>query len=205
VCYNSTLRRNPRAINYLQKNRFNTVNGNDTDIIFEHNYIGHLASSSIICRQGGTVVHAVVAVNNYVDPKDDTLPLTVDYRDKAHSHGLIPKGIMKREKHGTEEEILVARIIDRAIRPLFPSGFLSEVQITVTGHAADGIIDPVVLAVNAVSSALMTSNIPWNGPVGCVRVGKVANGAFILNPTIAQQRDSSLDLLYAGTYSRPLM
>ena len=172
---------------------------------FEKNLIGHLATSSIFCRHLGTAVHAVVVVNNNVDPKDYSLPLTVDYRDKAHSHRLIPKGISKREKHGTEEEILVARIIDRAIRPLFPSGFLSEVQITVTGHAVDGSIDPIVLAVNAVSCALMTSKIPWNGPVGCVRVGKSADGAFILNPTMAQLNDSTLDLLYAGTANRPLM
>ena len=178
---------------------------NQTKMTFEHNFIGHLAASSVLCRQGGTVVHAVVAVNSRVTPESDNLPLTVDYRDRAYAHGNLPKTMNKRERHGADEEILVARIIDRAVRPLFPPGFLDEVQITVTAHAVDGISDPIVLAVNAVSCALMSANIPWNGPLGCVRISSLTAGSFICNPTIEQINTSSLDLLYAGTEQRPLM
>lgn len=133
--------------------------------------MGHLADASAICNQGGSVVHATVCSGRNNDPQNDFLPLTVDYRSRAYAFGRIPVGFNRRERHGGEEEILVARIIDRAIRPLFPKGYVSEVQVTVTAHASDGINDPSIAAVNAASMALMLSKQPWNGPIGCVKIG----------------------------------
>lgn len=128
--------------------------------------MGHLSEASSICSQGGSVVHATVNSAWNSDPKDNFLPLTVDYRSRAYAFGRIPSSINRRERHGSDEEILVARVIDRAIRPLFPSGYVNEVQVTVTAHAADGVNDPSISAVNAASMALMLSRQPWNGPIG---------------------------------------
>ena len=98
--------------------------------------MGHLAEASAVCSQGGSVVHATVCSSRNSNPTDDFLPLTVDYRSRAYAFGKIPKSSNKRERHGSDEEILVARVIDRAIRPLFPKGYVNEVQLTVTAHAA---------------------------------------------------------------------
>lgn len=98
--------------------------------------MGHLAEASAVCSQGGSVVHATVCSARNSKPEDDFLPLTVDYRSRSYAFGRIPKSPNRRERHGSDEEILVARIIDRAIRPLFPKGYVNEVQVTVTAHAA---------------------------------------------------------------------
>lgn len=166
--------------------------------------MGHLSEASSICSQGGSVVHATVNSAWNSDPKDNFLPLTVDYRSRAYAFGRIPLSINRRERHGSDEEILVARVIDRAIRPLFPSGYVNEVQVTVTAHAADGVNDPSIAAVNATSMALMLSRQPWNGPIGCVRIGYI-KGILTVDPTIEEMKTSSLDLVYAGNSSRPLM
>ena len=176
--------------------------------------LGHLSEGSALCRLGGTVVHAAVnsADNSPVGGDaaamvegDGSLPLTVDYRARYYAFGRIPGSLNRRERHGGDDEVLVARVIDRAVRPLFPkAGYLNEVQLTVTLHAADGEQDPVVAAVNAASVALMLSRQPWDGPLGCVRVGLVA-GELVVNPTVAQLEQSTLDLLYAGKPGRTLM
>ena len=166
--------------------------------------IGHLADSSAICTQGDSVVHATVCSARNMDAQDNFLPLTVDYRSRTYAFGRIPHSGNRRERHGTDDEVLIARVIDRAIRPLFPEGYVNEVQLIVTTHAADGVNDPTIMAVNAASYALMTSRQPWNGPVGCVRVGCI-NGVLKLNPTVKELESSTLDLVYAGTASRPVM
>eukprot|EP01031_Cornospumella_fuschlensis_P046162 gene46162-56513_t len=150
--------------------------------------MGHLSESSVLGKSGNTVVH--VALNSKVpddEPKEDFLPLTVDYRSRAYAFGLLPPQPKRRERHGDDEEILVARVIDRAIRPLFPKGYTEEVQLTVTAHAADSVHDPTVLAVNAASAALYNSNQPWNGPIGCVRVGYI-DGALAVNPPLEDMK-----------------
>lgn len=167
--------------------------------------MGHLSESSVLASSGGSTVHVSVNSQAPVDAAEDFLPLTVDYRARMSAFGLIPEGTRRREKSpGSDEEILVARFIDRAIRPLFPSGYVEEVQITVTNHATDGVHDPTVLALNATSLALLRSKQPWFGPVGCVRVGLVEN-KLVVNPPVQLMKDASFDLLYAGTIDRTLM
>ena len=166
--------------------------------------LANLTESSAVCSHGGSVVHATVASKRNPDPTDDFLPLTVDYRSRSYAFGRIPSTNNRRERHGNDEEVLVARMIDRAVRPLFPAGFVSELQLTVTTHAADGTHDPTVAAVNAASLALLRSRAPWDGPVGCVRVGYI-DQQLVVSPTLAQMADSTLDLVYAGTQQRPVM
>jgi polyribonucleotide nucleotidyltransferase len=171
--------------------------------------MGHLSESSVIAQAGGSVVH--VAVNSSNKPNDelsaadDFLPLTVDYRARYSAFGRISDERRRKEKHGSEEEILVGRFVDRAVRALFPKqGYVQEVQILVTNHAADGVHDPTVLAVNAASLALLRSQQPWFGPIGCVRVG-IVNNMLRVNPSVSEMEHSPLDLLYAGTATRTVM
>jgi polyribonucleotide nucleotidyltransferase len=177
----------------------------DNEIIsYNANGLGHFAEASVLGRKKNSIVHAVITTERTIDPTEDFLPLTVDYRDRSYAHCRIPSANNRRDRHGSDEEILVGRIIDRAIRPLFPNLYVDEVQITVTAHALDNVTDPVVLGVNSTSFALMMSKQPWKGPIGCVRVGMI-NGVMKLNPNILEMSNSSLDLLYAGTMDRPLM
>lgn len=173
-------------------------------LTFSTGIIGHLSESSVICRQGGSVLHAVVNSARTSDATDAFLPLTVDYRARQYAFGVIPTTSSRRERHGGDDEILVARCIDRAVRPLFPKGYVNEVQLLVTAHAADGVHDPTIAAVNAASFALLKSKQPWYGPIGCVRVGMI-DGLLKVDPTLAEMETSTLDLVYAGTAGRALM
>lgn len=174
-------------------------------IAFGFGAIGNQADSSVVCSQGRTVVHAAVSINRKYSASDNFLPLTVDYRDRMYARGLVPVKMHDlRERHGTDDEILVGRMIDRALRPLFAPGYVDEMQIMVTNHSADGIGDPTILGLNAASCALMQSKAPWSGPVGCVRIGKI-DGVLKVNPTIEEMKQSTLDLVYAGTAERPTM
>ena len=166
--------------------------------------LAHLSRGSSVCSHGLSVVHAVVTSKYASDPKDKSFPLTVDYRSRSYAFGRIPITGNRRDRHGNDEEILAARIIDRAVRPMFPKGYVNEVQLTVTAHAADGVHDPVIAGVNAASMALLRSNLPWNGPIGCVRVG-IIDGQLKLNPSVAEMENNTLDFVYAGSSSRPLM
>lgn len=167
--------------------------------------MGDLATSSVVCRQGNTVVHAVVASEVKYDSTDGLfLPLTVEYRARAYAQGQLPMTKTKRERHGDQDEILCARVIDRSIRPLFAKGYVDNIQVTATLHCNDGINDPVTTAINAASLALTKSKLPWNGPIGCVRVGFI-NGEIKVNPSIEEMKSSSLDLLYSGTFERCMM
>jgi polyribonucleotide nucleotidyltransferase len=131
-------------------------------------------------------------------------PLIVDYREKFSAAGRFPGGYVKREGKPTEKEILTSRLCDRPLRPLFPKDFLNEVQIIGLLLAADLNNEPDILMVNGASAALMCSNIPWNGPIACVRVGQI-NGQFVANPTNDQQFESDLDLIYVGNKEDALM
>jgi polyribonucleotide nucleotidyltransferase len=172
--------------------------------VFATGIMGNLSESSVICRAGGSVVHAVVNSQRSDDPKEAFLPLTVDYRSRSYAFGKIPDLPQRRERHGTDDELLVARCIDRAVRPLFPKGYVNEVQLLVTTHAADGVHDPTIAAMNAASFALLQSRQPWFGPIGCVRIG-IIDGVIKVNPTIVEMERSTLDLVYAGTKDRVLM
>src|SRR5262250_2055673 len=137
-------------------------------------------------------------------PGQDFFPLTVDYREKAAAAGKFPGGYFKREGRPTEKEILTSRLIDRPIRPLFPKGWYNEVQVQSIVLSADGENDPDMLALVGASAALMVSDIPWAGPIGAVRIGRI-NGQFVANPTHSQMAESDLDLVYVGNESDLVM
>lgn len=139
------------------------------------------------------------------DGGDGFLPLVVEYREKAHAFGRIIRSHTRREGAQSEEEVLASRAIDRVIRPLFPEGYLCDTQVVATVESADRLHDLTVLSVNTASTALALSDVPWEGPVGCVRVGMTADGKLLLNPTEAEMAESILDLVYAGNERRTLM
>ena len=162
------------------------------------------ASGSVTVQQGETIV--LVAAVAASKPKEgmDFFPLTVDYREKAAAAGKFPGGYFKREGRPTEKEILTSRFIDRPLRPQFPDGWLNETQVQCIVISADGEHDPDVLAVLGASAALSISDIPWGGPLGALRLGRI-NGQFVINPTHSQIEESDLDLIYVGDENNVVM
>ena len=154
------------------------------------------ADAAVWAQYGDTVVLATVV---WSEPREgiDFFPLTVDYREKPSAAGKFPGGFFKREGRPTTKEILTMRMIDRPTRPLFPAGFINEVQIQAFVMSADQDNDPDILAMIASSAALRISSLPWDGPIGAVRVGRV-EGKFLFNPTHAEMEYSDLDLVLAG-------
>ena len=155
------------------------------------------AHGAIVARYGDTVVLATACMDTKASDKD-FLPLTVDYREYTFSAGKIPGGVFKREGRPSEREILVSRLTDRPLRPLFPEGWSTETQIVAMVLSADSENDPDVIAVTAASAALYVSKIPFDNPVACVRVG-LLDGKLVVNPTVAEQKSSLLNLVIAGT------
>lgn len=156
------------------------------------------ASGSIVVKYGETMILATAVAAKEPAEGIDFFPLTVEYREKAYAAGKIPGGFFKREGRPSENEILSSRIIDRSIRPLFPQEFKNEVQVMVTVLSADKENDPDVLGIIGASAALCLSDIPFYGPIGGVRVGKI-NGEYVINPTYAELADSELELVIAGS------
>ncbi|MFA5099663.1 MAG: polyribonucleotide nucleotidyltransferase [Candidatus Omnitrophota bacterium] len=152
------------------------------------------ANGAVTVTYGGTVVLVTACISRNIREGQDFFPLTVDYQEKTYAAGRIPGGFFKREGRPTESEILTSRLIDRPIRPLFTKGMLNEVQIIALVLSSDGENDPDVMAVNAASAALSISDIPFNGPAACCRVGRV-NGELVLNPTYAQRDAADLDVI----------
>src|SRR5260370_1447881 len=169
----------------------------DKQIIIETGKIAKQADGAVTVQMGERIV--IVAAVGAVKAKEgqDFFPLTVDYREKAAAAGKFPGGYFKREGRPTEKEILTSRLIDRPIRPLFPKGWYNEVQVQCIVLSADGENDPDMLALVGASAALMVSDIPWAGPLGAARIGRI-KGQFIANPTHAQMVESDLDLVYVG-------
>ncbi|MEO0203313.1 MAG: polyribonucleotide nucleotidyltransferase [candidate division WOR-3 bacterium] len=161
----------------------------------EFGKVGNLASSSVIASYGDTVV-LVSVVWKKAEEKKDFLPLLVEYREGAYAAGKIPAGFIKREGRATDREIIIGRAIDRSIRPLFPKGMIDDVEIIALLLSYDNENPPYIPAIIGASFALCSSEIPFEGPVGAVRVGYLDNN-FILNPTISQK--SEFDLLIVGT------
>lgn len=175
------------------------------EVSYESGKIGILASGCVWAKMGQTVVMTSAVSDREVQHQDgDFMPLSVDYREKYAGIGAIPKNRLKRELMPTDDEILRARVIDRAIRPMFPQGYLNSTQVMATLQAYDGKVDPMVLTVNSASAALAMSDIPWNGPIGCVRIGFV-KGEFVVNPDVETSKLSTLDLLCAGTTKNVVM
>jgi len=167
-------------------------------ISFETGKLAKQAHGSVVVRIGDNVVLATATANP--DPREgiDFFPLTVDYREYTYAGGRIPGGFIKREGRPSEREILTSRQIDRPVRPLFPDGFRCETQVIAFVLSADTENDPDVAGINGASAALTISDIPFEGPIGAVRVGLV-NGAFIINPTYSEMRDSLLNIMVVGT------
>ena len=161
------------------------------------------ADGAVLVRYGDTVLLAT-AVS--AEPREgiDFFPMTVDYEERMYAAGKIPGGFIKRESRPSEAAILAMRLTDRPIRPLFPKGYKQEVQIVLTVLSADQENDPDILAVNGASAALAVSSIPFLGPVGAVRVGRI-NGEFVTTPTTSQLDESDLDLVVAGTRDAVMM
>src|SRR5438128_303704 len=166
-------------------------------ISIETGKLAKQADGAVTVQLGETIVLVAAVAATNAKPGQDFFPLTVDYREKAAAAGKFPGGYFKREGRPTEKEILTSRLIDRPIRPLFPKGWYNEVQVQSIVLSADGEHDPDMLALLGASAALMVSDIPWDGPLGAVRVGRV-NGQFVANPTHSQMVESDLDLVYVG-------
>jgi polyribonucleotide nucleotidyltransferase len=166
--------------------------------------VARAADGAAWVRSGDTVVLVTAVASKQPREGIDFFPLTVDYQERAYAAGKIPGGFFKREGRPHEKETLTSRLIDRPIRPLFPSGYHQDVQIIATVLSADQENDPDVLAVVGASAALIISPIPFLGPIGCVRVGRV-DGRFVVNPTYAQLEQSDLDVVLAGTEGAVVM
>ena len=163
------------------------------------------AGGAVVARLGDTVVLATATIGRPFSPDADYMPLLVDYEEKFYAAGKI-KGsrFIKREGRPTDDAILNARLIDRAIRPLFPDNMINDIQIVLTILSYDGENDPDVVSLTAACAAISISDIPWNGPLAGVRVGQV-DGQFIINPTVVEREKSTIDLIVAGTGDRITM
>ena len=173
-------------------------------ITFSTGTYAQLANGAVNVCVGETNVFVTACVAQNMRPGQDFFPLTVDYRDKYAAAGRFPGGYFKREGRPSEKEILTSRLCDRPCRPLFPEGFLNEVQIIGQLMSADQVNDSDIPMVNGASAALAISDIPWNGPIGCVRVALI-DGQFVANPTIEQMYSSALDMIYVGNDKHMLM
>ena len=163
-----------------------------------------LAGGAVTISLGETNLFVSATAASTLRTGQDFFPLTVDYKEKFTAAGKFPGGYFKREGRPSEKEILTSRLCDRPLRPLFPKGFLNEVQIIGYLLSTDQVNEADVLMVNGASAALMISDIPWNGPIGCVRLGEI-NGEFVVNPTNEQMYDSALDLIYVGSEKEMMM
>src|SRR4030081_3652656 len=175
-----------------------------TQVSIETGKIAKLADGAVIVSCGDTMVLASAVSATAIKEGQDWFPLTVDYREKAAAVGKFPGGYFKREGRPSEKETLTSRMTDRPLRPLFPAGYLYDTQIISILLSADGQNDPDILAINGASAALTVSDIPFAGPIGAVRVGRV-NGEFVANPTHEERNQSDLDLVYVGTENDVIM
>ncbi|MBC3931384.1 polyribonucleotide nucleotidyltransferase [Undibacterium curvum] len=173
-------------------------------VTLETGEIARQASGAVMVSIEDTVVLATVVAKKDAKPGQDFFPLTVDYMEKSYAAGRIPGGFFKREGRPSEKETLTSRLIDRPIRPLFPEGYLNEVQVIVHVLSVNPEIDPDIAAMIGASAAISLSGIPFNGPLGAARVG-YTNGQYVLNPTATQLKTSEMDLVVAGTEAAVLM
>ena len=182
---------------------FNVTVGPKT-FTFETGKLAGQAGGAVTLRVGDTMVFGSATMSADVRQGIDFFPLTVDYEERMYAGGRIPGSFFRREGRPTEEAILTARLTDRPLRPLFPKDLRNDIQVIMYSFSTDGENPIDILAVNAASAALMISDIPWGGPVGAVRVGRI-EGQFVLNPTFSDLEYSDLDLRIAGTRDAILM
>ena len=176
----------------------------DQDVTLETGQIARQAGGSVMVSMGDTRVLVTVVGRREADPGRPFFPLTVNYQEKFYAAGRIPGGFFKREGRPTEGETLICRLIDRPIRPLFPKGFMNEVQVIATLMSSNPDISGDIPALIGTSAALALSGMPFNGPIGAARVGYI-DGDYVLNPTKTQLQDSDLELIVAGTENAVLM
>src|SRR5215469_16790401 len=181
-----------------------TVQIGHNQITIETGKLAKQADGAVTIQMGETIVFVAAVAATKAKEGQDFFPLTVDYREKAAAAGKFPGGYFKREGRPTEKETLTSRMIDRPLRPLFPQGYFYDTQIISILLSADGENDPDILAINGASAALCVSDIPFAGPIGAVRVGRV-KGEFVANPTHTQRAESDLDLVYVGTENDVIM
>src|SRR5437588_4355209 len=156
------------------------------------------AGGSVLLGMGETVIFSAATMSAEPRAGIDFLPLTCDYEERKYAVGKIPGGFVKRGGRPSEKAILTSRLIDRPCRPLFPYGMRNEVQVIATPFSVTHESPPDVLAVVAASTAIMVSDVPWNGPIGCVRVGRI-DGELIVNPSLDEINRSDFDLIVSGT------
>ncbi|QRX81850.1 polyribonucleotide nucleotidyltransferase [Glaciimonas sp. PAMC28666] len=173
-------------------------------VTLETGEIARQASGAVLVSIEDTVILATVVARKDAKPGQDFFPLTVDYVEKTYAAGRIPGGFFKREGRPSEKETLTSRLIDRPIRPLFPEGYMNEVQVIIHVLSVNPEIDPDIAAMIGASAALSVSGVPFSGPVGAARVGYI-DGQYVLNPTTTQLKTSLLDLVVAGTEAAVLM
>ncbi|HEY2573397.1 MAG TPA: polyribonucleotide nucleotidyltransferase [Verrucomicrobiaceae bacterium] len=173
-------------------------------ITIESGKLAKLADGAVTVRQGDTIVIVTAVSATKIKEGQDWFPLSVEYKEKAAAAGKFPGGYFKREGRPTEKEILTCRMTDRPLRPLFPKGYLFDTQIVALLLSADGENDSDILAINGASAALCVSDIPFGGPVGAVRLGRI-DGQFVVNPTHTQREQSDLDLVYVGNKNDVIM
>ncbi|HIW53122.1 MAG TPA: polyribonucleotide nucleotidyltransferase [Candidatus Alistipes excrementipullorum] len=174
------------------------------EIMIETGKLAKQADGAVVLKQGDTMLLATVVAAKDAKEGTDFMPLQVEYKEKYAACGRYPGGFMKREGKANDSEILVARLIDRALRPLFPADYHAEVYVTVTLISADKDIQPDALAGLAASAALAVSDIPFGGPISEVRVARI-NGEYMINPTFSQMKDVDLDIMVGGTIDNILM
>lgn len=173
-------------------------------ITLETGRIARQAHGAVLASMDDTQVLVTVVASKDTQPDQDFFPLLVDYVEKTYAAGKIPGGFLKREARATEKETLTCRLIDRPIRPLFPAGFVNEVQVIITVISANSEVDPDMISMLGVSAALSISGVPFNGPIGAARVG-YTDGQYTLNPTYSELKNSALDMVVAGTDEAVLM
>ena len=176
----------------------------DKEISIETGKLAKQASGAVTIQMGETVILVACVAAAKAKEGQDFFPLQVDYREKSSAAGKFPGGFFKREGRPSEKEILTMRMTDRPIRPLFPKGMYNETQVQSLLLSADGENDSDILSIMGASAALMVSDIPWAGPLGAVRVGRV-NGEFVANPTHSEREESDLDLIYVGNENDVVM
>jgi polyribonucleotide nucleotidyltransferase len=186
-----------------QEQTFTTRVGND-EIHISTGKLAEQAGGAVTIRMGDSLLFATATMSKGIREGLDFFPLSVDYEEKMYAAGRIPGSFFRREGRPSTEAILICRLTDRPLRPLFPDGMRNEVQIIITTLSSDAEHHLDIMAVNAASAALTISNIPWNGPIGAIRVGYI-NGELVANPTIPQMVDSTLDLRIAGTRDAIIM
>lgn len=173
-------------------------------LVFSTGDLAKQANGSVTISYGDTVVLATACMSKESKPDQDFLPLFVDYQERTYAMGKIPGGFFKREGKPKDTEVLSSRLIDRPIRPLFPKGLTNELQIVAMVLSSDGKNDPDILSINGASCALLISDIPFNCPIGAVRVSR-EDGNFVINPTYEQRQKSDIDLVVVGTEDKIVM